>query len=367
LFFANEPVLEVTAPVIQAQLVETFLINQVNAQSVLATKAARVAWAAQGRAVVDFSFRRTHGVEAGLLAARAGAIVGFQGTSNVLAGKLLDVPVVGTMAHSYVEVFPREEDAFRAFAEDFPDRSILLIDTYDTEEGARKVVEVAREMASRGQRLRGVRLDSGDLNLLSRRVRRTLDAAGLKDVMIVASGGLDECGVDELVRARAPIDLYAVGTRVGVSEDAPSTDMAYKLVRYGGRPVLKTSSGKATLPGEKQVYRFADASGRMARDLVALREEPVPPGGRALLELVMAGGKLERPLPSVAQVVGRFREAFAALPEEYKALREPPRYAVGISQALRELTRRTKAEAAEANARPGRPGHPRPPRGRRSA
>lgn len=344
LFFINEPVLEVTAPVIQAQLVETFSINQVNVQTILATKAARCVWAAQGRPVIDFSFRRTQGVEAGVIAARAAAIAGFQGTSNVLAGKLLGVPVVGTMAHSYIEAFPREVDAFHAFAEDFPDRSVLLIDTYDTVAGARRAVEVAREMAARGQRLRGVRLDSGDLADLSRQVRRVLDDAGLRDVAIIASGGLDEFAVDEMVRGGAPIDTYAVGTKVGVSDDAPHTDMAYKLVRYGGRPVLKTSKGKATFPGEKQAYRFRDASGQMTRDLIALREEPPPSGARPLLEPVMVGGKLVRPMPSLSQIAERFRAAFAALPERHKALRNPAEYPVEVSPALQALTRRVEAE-----------------------
>jgi nicotinate phosphoribosyltransferase len=346
LFFANEPVLEVTAPVIQAQLAETFIINQVNVQTIQATKAARCVWAAGGKQVIDFSFRRTQGVEAGVLMARAAAIAGFQGTSNVLAGKLLGVPVVGTMAHSYIEAFTREEDAFRAFAADFPERSVLLIDTYDTVAGARKAAVVGREMAARGQKLLGVRLDSGDMADLSRQVRRILDDAGLNETAIVASGGLDEHQVEELVKGGAPIDTFAVGTRVGVSDDAPHTDMAYKLVRYAGRPVLKTSMGKATLPGEKQVYRFTDGADTMTRDLITLREEPAPAGGRHLLELVMTGGRLVRPLPSLPQIAERLRAACAALPGRYRALRNPPAYPVDVSQPLQRLTERVQGEVA---------------------
>lgn len=344
LFFANEPVLEVTAPVIQAQLAETYVINQVNVQTIQATKAARCVWAAGGKQVIDFSFRRTQGVEAGVLMARAAAIAGFQGTSNVLAGKLLGVPVVGTMAHSYIQAFTREDDAFRAFAADFPERSVLLIDTYDTVAGARKAVTIGREMAARGQGLLGVRLDSGDLAALSRQVRHILDDAGLRQTAIVASGGLDEHQVEELVKGGAPIDTYAVGTRVGVSDDAPHTDMAYKLVRYAGRPVLKTSKGKATLPSEKQVYRFTDAAGKLTGDLIALREEPPPARGRSLLEPVMKGGKPVGPPPTLPAIAERFRAAFAALPDRYKALRDPPAYPVDVSQPLQRLTERVQAE-----------------------
>ena len=241
IFFANEPVIEVTAPIIEAQIVETYLLNQVNLQSVLATKAARVVHAAPGRLVVDFAARRAHGAEAANKFARVSYMAGFAGTSNVLAGRLYGIPVFGTMAHSFVEAFPREEQAFRSYAESFPDSSTFLVDTYDTLEGVRKAIPLATDMKRRGHPLRAVRIDSGDLLDLSTRARKILDEAGLQDVQIFASGGLDDFAVDELLRTGAPIGGFGVGTKVGVSADAPWTDCAYKLVEYRGRPTLKLS------------------------------------------------------------------------------------------------------------------------------
>ena len=259
LFFADEPILEVTGPVVEAQIVETFIINQVNLQSIIATKAARCVRAARGKSLVDFSLRRTQGIDAGMKVARASYLVGFQATSNVMAGKVYGIPISGTMAHSFVTSYGHELDAFRAFAESFPERSTLLIDTYDTVAGARKAVVVGKEMEALGQRLRGVRLDSGDLVSLSREVRSILDQAGLHYVSIVASGGLDEFDVEDMTSQDAPIDSFGVGTKMGVSSDAPWSDMAYKLVKYDGRPVLKLSTGKISLPG---------------------REAGIPPAGR---------------------------------------------------------------------------------------
>jgi len=344
LVFANEPILEVTAPIIEAQLVETYVINQVHLQTVAATKAARCVWAARGRTLVDFAFRRTHGLDAGLKVARCCYLVGFAATSNVLAGKVYGIPVAGTMAHSYVMAFPSELEALRAFASSFPDRSILLIDTYDTVEGARLAARVGREMAARGQRLRGARLDSGDLLALSREVRRILDEAGLGEARIFASGGLDEYELEALVEGGAPIDAFGVGTRMGVSADAPWLDMAYKLVAYEGRPVLKRSQGKATLPGPKQVFRFYDREGAMQRDVLALRDEEVP-GGRPLLCKVMEGGRILGPLPSLEELRRRFREEFARLPAPYKDLYRPPAYPVEVSPALASLEARLVASA----------------------
>lgn len=336
IFFANEPVLEVTAPIIEAQIAETFLINQINLQTTLATKAARCVVAARGRTLVDFALRRTHGLDAGLKLARVCYLVGFSATSNVLAGKVYGIPVTGTMAHSFITAFEHELDAFRAFAQTFPERSVLLIDTYDTLEGARKAVEVAREMARRGQRLQGVRLDSGDLLALSREVRRILDEAGLHEVRIVASGGLDEYRIRDLVEAGAPVDAFGVGTRMGVSADAPYLDMAYKMVQYGERPVLKLSQEKVSLPGRKQVYRLSDGEGRFRQDLLALREEPVEEG-EALLVPVMREGRILEPLPSLEDLRRRFREELARLPEPYKALEDPPPYPVTLAPRLQAL------------------------------
>jgi nicotinate phosphoribosyltransferase len=346
LVFAQEPILEITAPIIQAQIAETYVINQVHLQTMIATKAARCVAAARGRGVVDFALRRTHGVDAGLKVARCSYLVGFQATSNVLAGKVYGIPITGTMAHSFIMAFAEEEEAFRAFAETFPERAIFLIDTYDTLEGARRAARVGLELRERGRRLLGVRLDSGDLLALSREVRRILDEAGLPEVRILASGGLDEYRIEELVQAGAPIDAFGVGTRMGVSEDWPWLDMAYKLVAYEGRPARKLSPGKASLPGPKQVFRFYDEEGKMKEDILALREERIE-GGAPLLEKVMEGGRLLRPHPALAELRERFREAFGRLPEPYKALREAPRYPVRLSPGLEALanTRTAPGEA----------------------
>ena len=270
-FFPEEPVIEVTGPVMEAQAVETFIINQVHLQSLIATKASRCVWAAQGRAVSDFSLRRTHGVDAGMKVARCSYIGGAVSTSNVLAGKVYGIQPAGTMAHSFVTSFPTEIEAFRAYGRSFPNRSIFLVDTYDTIGGAHQAVTVAREMEERGDRLFGVRLDSGNFDALSRAVRGILDDAGLGYVKIVASGGLDEHDVGRLASAGAPIDIFGVGTRMGVSADAPTADMAYKMVSYCGNPVMKLSEGKASLPSEKQVYRMRDGAGRMTGDVIAER------------------------------------------------------------------------------------------------
>src|SRR5688572_19779489 len=253
--FPDEPLLEVTAPLIEAQLVETAVMNVCHLQTVLASKAARVVLAARGKPVIDFGLRRTHGIDAGLKAARASHVAGAVMTSNVLAAQHYGIGPSGTMAHAYITAFPREIDAFRAYARAFPDRAILLIDTFDTVAGARNAAIVAKELAARGHRLTGVRLDSGDILALSREVRRVLDDAGCRDVRIFVSGGLDEDAIDRLLAASAPIDAFGVGTRMNVSADAPYVDMAYKLVRYDSRDVSKLSPGKETWPGEKQVYR----------------------------------------------------------------------------------------------------------------
>ena len=339
LFFADEPVLEVTAPVIEAQVVETFIINQLHFQSLIATKAARCVWAARGKPLVDFAFRRTHGIDAGTKAARASYIAGFEATSNVQAGKLYGIPLSGTMAHSFVMSYERELHAFRAFSRSFPERSVLLIDTYDTITGARNAVVVGKEMEALGQRLQGVRLDSGDLARLSKEVRAVLDGAGLDYVPILASGGLDELEVDDLTRGDAPIDGFRVGTKMGVSHDAPSADMAYKLVKYGGRPVMKLSAGKISLPDEKQVFRLRGERGEFSNDVIALRDEGLD-DGEPLLEEVMEGGKIIRQLPSLEEIRGRFKDEFDCLKNRFKALQKPPLYEVTLSAGLNELYHR---------------------------
>ncbi|MBI4310358.1 MAG: nicotinate phosphoribosyltransferase [Chloroflexi bacterium] len=344
--FANEPFLEVTAPIAEAQLVETYVINQVHLQSMLATKAARCAWAARGRRLVDFGLRRTHGADAGMKAARSCYIAGFHATSNVLAGKAYGMPIAGTMAHSFVTSFPEEIDAFRAYARTFPDSSTFLIDTYDTVEGAQKAAVVAKEMEEAGHRLRAVRLDSGDLLALSRQVRHVLDEAGLPYVTIFASGGLDEYQVADLLLAEAPIDGFGVGTRMGVSADAPFMDIAYKLVEYAGRPVLKLSSDKVTLAHRKQVYRRSGPDGRFLEDTLALRDEALNGAGEPLLVKAMEDGRMLGAPPSLEEVRRRFREEFARLPEQHKALREAPAYPVHLSPGLADLQSRLERELA---------------------
>ncbi len=343
LFFKDEPVIEITAPIIEAQIVETFVINQINLQSLIATKAARCTYAAGGRAVVDFSLRRTQGIDAGMKVARASYLAGFGGSSNVLAGKKYGIPVVGTMAHSFVSSFEHEIDAFRSFVASFPENSILLIDTYDTLGGARKAAEVAREMAARGQRLRGVRIDSGDLASLAREVRAILDQAGLRDVQIIGSGGLDEYDLEAFSKANVPYDSYGVGTKMGVSADAPWFDNAYKLVEYDGRPVLKLSTGKVSWPGKKQVLRQLDRSGRLQRDVVALRDEHIP-GSQAVLQKVMENGKLQAPHPALKEIRERFNDEFGRLDDKTKAIRNPVPYPVEVSARLKDLRKKVEAQ-----------------------
>ena len=332
-FFANEPLIEVTAPLPEAQLVETLVLNQLTYQSALATKAARCRVAADGRAeLVDFSLRRTHGIEAGMSAARAAAIAGFAGTSNVEAARRLGIPAVGTMAHSYVEAFSDERGAFMAYAEDFPNRTTFLVDTYDTFTGIKTAIEVADELDL--QSGLGIRLDSGDLLDLSKQARRLLDDAGRHDVAIVASGGCDEFIVRQLLDAGAPIDIFGVGTSVGTSADAPTLDTAYKLVEYEGRPVMKLSTGKETRPGPKQVYR-SDLS---APDLLATRSEPAPDGHTPLLAEVMRAGRRTAPAEPLTAARERLHDDLALLPAALSELRSPSPPTVRVSDRLESLT-----------------------------
>ena len=343
IFFPEEPVLEVTGPVMEAQAVETFIINQVHLQSVIATKAARCVWGAQGRMVSDFSLRRTHGVDAGMKVARSSYIGGAASTSNVLAGKIYGITPAGTMAHSFVTSFPIEIEAFRAYGRSFPNRSIFLIDTYDTLAGAHQAVVVAKEMEERGDHLFGVRLDSGNFDSLSRAVRAILDEAGLDYVKIVASGGLDEHDVARLSSEEAPIDIFGVGTRMGVSADAPTADMAYKMVSYCGNPVMKLSEGKVSLPSEKQVYRIKDSSGQMTYDVIAERDE-TDMVGEPLLEKVMERGRIVGPHPTLQQMRERLEYDLSSLPDGYKALREPAVYPIRHGPALESLRHTTEQE-----------------------
>jgi nicotinate phosphoribosyltransferase len=327
---ANEPILEVVAPLPEAQLIETLVMNQVHLQTVLASKAARVVAAAEGRRVVDFGPRRMHGIDAALKAARAFHIAGIDATSNVLAGRVYGVPVVGTMAHSLIQAFDLEADAFRAFVRTYPD-TVLLIDTYDTAEGARKVVALARELGE-AFRVRGVRLDSGDLLALSKEVRAILDEAGLGAVEVFASGGLDEDEIARLVGEGAPIGGFGVGTDMGVSRDVPALDIAYKLTEYAGRGRLKLSTGKPVLPGRKQVFR-QERDGVAVGDVIARDGEEQP--GRPLLRKVMEGGRrLEAPDLDHRRRLAALERA--RLPAPVRGLgRADPGYPVEVSEALR--------------------------------
>ncbi len=319
IFFADEPLLEVEGPLIEAQLVETMLLNILHFEVLIATKASRCFQAARGRQLIDFSLRRTHGLDAGLKVARASFIAGFVGTSNVLAGQLYGLPVYGTMAHSFVSSFDQEAEAFRAYAATFPEKTVLLLDTYDTLAGARKAAEVGVEMARSGKKLSGVRLDSGPIPKLSRAVRRILDKAGLKETKILASGAFDEYKIHEVIEKGAAVDAFGVGTKMGVSADAAYLDMAYKMVEYAGREVLKLSPGKSTLVGGKQVWRFYDKRGKLHHDVISLKEEAVQ-GGEPLLHPVLKEGRLVKPLPPLPDVQATFFAEFARLPEKYKAL-----------------------------------------------
>jgi nicotinate phosphoribosyltransferase len=332
--FADEPLIEVTAPIIQAQLVETLLINALHFPTLVASKAARCIAVAEGRRLVEFGLRRTPSIDAGTAVARAAYLAGFDATSNLLAGERYGIPVSGTVAHSFIELFPSETDAFRAFAESFPGDATLLIDTYDTAQGARHAAVIARERRARGGRVAAVRLDSGDIAELSREVRAILDSDGFPDIRILASGGFDEYDIQELLGAKSPIDAFGIGTRLGTSSDAPSLDMVYKLVEYEGQPRLKLSEGKATLVGPKQVWRRVGDDGCFAEDLIAMRDEPPPgPDWRPLLVPVLrAGAPVAQ--PTLAESRALHQNEIRALPPDLLRLDGPWSYPVRVSPQL---------------------------------
>jgi len=348
-FFPAEPILRVVAPIAEAQWLETRLLNLVHLQTLIATKAAHCVLAADGRDLIDFGLRRAHGAEAGLLAARSAWLSGFAGTATALAGLRFGIPVFGTMAHSFVQAHDSEAAAFKAFAESFPDNAVLLIDTYDTVAAAHTVAHIAPELAARGIHVKGVRLDSGDLDALSREVRSVLDGAGLTDAIIFASGNLDEQILHELVAARAPIDSYGIGTSLTTSSDAPALDAVYKLQEYAGLARRKRSAGKATWPGRKQVWRFTGEQGNFGHDVVALESEGYE--GTPLLNEVMHRGARLGAVVELADSRRLCADQLAHLPP---ALRASPTgvsataYPVNISarvQALAdEVDRRTAGD-----------------------
>jgi len=348
--FPNEPLIRVTAPIIEAQLIETFLLNTINLQTTIATKAARVVYAAKGRTVIEFGLRREHGADAGMKVARASYIAGCSGTSNVLAGMVYGIPVFGTMAHSFVMFFSNELESFRAFARTFPDKTTLLIDTFDNIKGAENAVKIAKELEKQGFKLRGVRIDSGDLVAVSRQVRRILDENGLGYVQIFASGDLDEYRIEELLNKGAKIDAFGVGTKMGTSADRPYVDIIYKLCERANEkgefvPIMKLSEGKATLPGRKQVFRFKDEKGNFVKDIIALEGEEV--GGEPLLVKVMEKGKIVYDLPSLEEIRKRALDNLARLPEKYKRLRGAAKYPVRLSPKLRKLIRELSEKLRE--------------------
>ncbi len=336
-FFPDEPILRVTAPLPAAQLVETRLINLLHLQTVIASKASRMVLAAGDRSLIDFGFRRAHGEEAGLLAARAAYLAGFTGTATVGASRLFGIPMFGTMAHSFIQAHDDEVTAFRHFARARPEKLVLLIDTYDTVEGARRVARLAPELARAGIAIAGVRLDSGDLAELAAAVRDVLDDAGLETVRVLASGGIDEHAIAGLVASGAPIDGFGIGTSLATSSDAPALDCAYKLQDYAGIARRKRSAGKATWPGKKQVYRRLDDAGRMAGDLLTVEEDVQD--GMALLEPVLRDGRRLAPSPGLDLVRAHAARQRATLPERLCRLDGQADYPVTVSEPLRELAR----------------------------
>ena len=342
IFFPDEPILRVVAPLPEAQLFETRIVNLLQFQTVVASKAARMVLAAPGKPLIDFGLRRAHGAEAGLLAARASYIAGFAGTATVLANKRFGIPVYGTMAHSFIQAHDSEAAAFENFASSHPGNIVLLLDTYDTEAAARKAIALATRLRSKGRAIQGVRLDSGDLAAEANLVRSMLDGAGFHDVRIFASGGIDEAKLHELEAANAPIDGYGVGTSVTTSQDAPALDCAYKLQEYAGRPKRKLSTGKATWPGRKQVYRHFANGTTMIGDVVTLESDHQD--GKPLLQAVMRHGR--RLLPAAGLEDSRALAAgeLRCLPAALRRPREAGDYPVTISAALRTLTEHMNAE-----------------------
>ena len=344
LVFPNEPIVQVTAPLVEAQIVETFLLNCIGYQTMIATKAARVATACGDRTFVDFSPRRDHGTDAALKTARAAYVGGAAATSLVLGGQVYGLELSGTMAHSYVMRFDNEADAFLTYARDFPGRAIFLIDTYDTERGARTVVDLAGKLEPEGLLPRAVRLDSGDINTLSRSVRAILDDGGLTAVQIFASGDLDEYRIEELMTAGAPVDAFGVGTQLGTSGDAPHIAVVYKLVEDASGPKVKLSEDKVTLPGRKQVFRKAGNGREIEGDVLALEDEQIG-DARPMLQPVMRDGRRLAAAEPLADLRDRCRASLATLPPRLRALEpEPPPYDVRTSPGLDALVRQLHEE-----------------------
>lgn len=341
IFFANEPVIRVTAPVIEAQIIESALLNIINLQSMIASKAGRVVLAAGGRGIYDFALRRTHGPDAAIKAARAAYVAGCRGTSNVLAGKLYNIPVVGTMAHSYVMSFKNEIDSFLAYAETFPSRTILLVDTYNTKKGVENAITVGLYLKEKKYHLLGIRLDSGDIASLSKLARRMLDKAGLRFVKIFASGNLDEFKIKGLLDKGANIDNFGVGTNMGTSIDAPSLDVIYKISEVTNEegeflPTMKLSKDKVTYPGRKQVFRVKGKRGNFIKDILGLEKERI--NGAPLLIKVVAKGRIIYKSPSLSEIRMKTQNNLLGLPGKFKGVYPRYKYPVKVSAGLKKLT-----------------------------
>lgn len=349
IFFPNEPLMRVTAPIIQAQIVESFLLNTINLQTMLASKASRVVCAARGKNVYDFSLRRTHGQDAGIKAARSSYIAGCSGTSNVLAAKLYNIPAAGTMAHSFVMSFKQEIDSFLAYSNTFPGRTILLVDTYNTRVGIENAVTIGLYLKEKGYRLQAIRLDSGDIASLSKLARIMLDNAGLEFVKIFASGNLDEFKIKALLDKEACIDSFGVGTNMGASVDAPSLDVIYKISEVtdeSGKflPTMKLSKDKVSYPGRKQVFRVGNTKGMFIKDTLALEKENIK--GKPLLKKVMSCGKIIYRQPSLDKIRLYLRKNLYSLPQKLKDVVPKYEYPVIISPQLKKL-RNTLAQQLE--------------------
>lgn len=342
IFFENEPVIRIAAPMPAAQLIETRLINILHFEILIASKAARCVLAAADRAaLVDFGMRRAHGAEAGLLAARATFIAGFAGTSTVLAEPLYGIPIFGTMAHSYIEAHENELEGFLSFARANPENTTLLIDTYDVREGAGKAAEAAKRLAGEGIKVQAIRLDSGDLLELSKEVRRILDQAGFPEIRILASGNLDEYAIRDLLLKGAPIDGFGVGTKLDTSEDAPYLECAYKLMEYAGKPRFKKSRGKATIPGRKQVFRRYEGR-TMVGDAIALEGDDI--AGVPLLVPVMVRGRRVSARCDLNEIASQAKKQMESLPPHLQNLESRPAYPVEISHSLLELRKKMEPE-----------------------
>lgn len=339
IFFANEPIIQIEAPIIEAQILETYLLSIMHIQTLVATKASRIVQAAcsdgRKRSVVDFGSRRAHGPEAGVLAARAAYISGCLGTSNVYAGKVFDIPLYGTMAHSWVETFDAEVESFNKYHEVFPENTILLIDTYNTIKAAKKIATLEKD-------IKGVRLDSGNLEVLSKKVRKILDKNGLQKVKIIASGNLNEYKILDLVKRKAPIDFFGVGTEMVTSKDLPSLDLIYKLVQIeneNGKVEFKAklSEGKKTIPGRKQVYRIYSKNGLFLKDIIGLFSDKVPKHSRPLLEPIIKNGELIKLLPNIETIRKNLQEKLSSLPRYCLNLRKGKYLKTQFSRGIRRL------------------------------